>query len=184
MQYAGLTIADKPALLEAQAKGAEWVAVHWGGKAYGYAKNPNREDVCDECCYGSYSSWTAQDGDVEIELGFMPYPLLSYQDKEPFHIPTAIAQIAEMEREQKTNYFRIGDATSEVAVTTSKPRTNHDALIEKMRDVNEAAKMKAYEKYDVIVRAYYTPSGELTLDVDRATKEWSQWLLSPAEDGK
>lgn len=101
VRYNGLTIADKPELLDAQANGAEWVIAQWGGKAFGYKEKPKREEITDECCYGSYFEWSAQDGDYEIELGSMPHPLVSYQNTEPVNIDIALAQIAEMESKQK-----------------------------------------------------------------------------------
>lgn len=99
--YAGLTTADKGTLLDVKARGAEWVIAQWGGKAFGYKEKPKREEITDECCYGSYFEWSAQDGDYEIELGSMPYPLVSYQNTEPVNIDIALAQIAEMESNEK-----------------------------------------------------------------------------------
>ena len=114
--YAGLTPADKPALEAAKAAGAEWIVAQWGGKAFGYKEKPNREEISDECCYGSYFEWTPKQGDVEIELGIMPYPLVSYQNPEPVHIDTALSQIAGMEREQSgCEYCRDGKDLWEVA---------------------------------------------------------------------
>ena len=84
-------------------------------------------------------------------------------------IDTALAQIAEMEREQKT-------------------RTNQDALLEKWRDAREMA-------IDTVPwNEYYGWSYHITQD-GRAIRVYTQnhelavkkeitWLLSPAEDGK
>jgi len=84
MKYAGLTIADKDALLDAQAKG----------------------DIC---------AWKKSNGYVESSSKFPTWKT----DGKVIPINTALAQIAEMEREQKP---------AAVIPVSEKPLTWNDAI--------------------------------------------------------
>lgn len=85
--YNGLTIADKDALLDAQQYGAQYIARDASGIVYGYQRKPIRKP----CVYEWYEmTWQAigQKDD---------FSFVHWEDTEPIHIPTALAQIAEME---------------------------------------------------------------------------------------
>ena len=84
--YNGLTIADKPALEEAQARGAEWVARDSDNDLYGYAVEP-----IDDVNYG----WTIPfiGNVITINSELMKFVL----HHEKVNIDLALAQIAEME---------------------------------------------------------------------------------------
>lgn len=90
-------------------------------------------------------------------------------DLPPVNIDAALLQIAEMEAAQ---------------TPALPPRTNQDALLEKWRDVDELAKLKASGSYDGACRGYWMPNGGMVWDFDEAVEQWKAWLLSPAEDGK
>lgn len=93
--YAGLTPADKDALLDAQANHINWIAREMSTSLYGYEDEPRR----------TMFGWTLTEGLV-IFLGTMEViPFIGLHEK--IHIPTALAQIAEMEREQEEPKFTI-----------------------------------------------------------------------------
>ena len=87
--YAGLTISDKPALLDAKARGAEWVARDTNNDLYGFAVEP-----IDDVNYG----WTIPfiGNVITINLELMKF--VAYHEK--VNIDIALAQIAEMETAQ------------------------------------------------------------------------------------
>lgn len=89
MTYAGLTISDKPALLDAKARGAEWVARDEDGTLCGYERKPSKL-IAVWGVNGEFCVLT------ETDLVFV-----SYLDTEPVNIDLALAQIAEMERAEK-----------------------------------------------------------------------------------
>ena len=92
MTYAGLTISDKPALLDAKARGAEWVARDTNMDLYGYAVEPIKDSV-----YGWTTPFTGNVITINSEL-------LKFVDpNENVNIDLALAQIAEMESELTAN---------------------------------------------------------------------------------
>ena len=85
MAYAGLTTADKGALLDAKARGAEWVARDADRTLCGYAKKPSKRFVM----WGEGGEyWNLPTDQLEF---------IFYVDTEPVNIELALAQIAEME---------------------------------------------------------------------------------------
>jgi hypothetical protein len=162
VRYNGLTIADKDALLDAKAKGANYIARDKDNDVRAFIEKPVKTET-----YWMGKSfnenWWIEDNSV---LKF-----IQWSDTEPVHIDIAIAQVAEMEREQK-------------------PRTNQDALIEKWRDVNELAQLLIIESplgrgyyhrehtHDGYYRAFLHKTKEAAMSAQVA------WLLSQAEDGK
>lgn len=88
MTYAGLTTADKPALLDAKARGAEWVARDGKSRAYDlwfYSTKPVK----------TKNMWA---GDaVFMEKKSARFAFIQWSDPEPVNIDLALAQIAEME---------------------------------------------------------------------------------------
>jgi len=75
-----------------------------------------------------------------------------------------------------------------------KPRTNQEALIEKMRDVRTLAEERVwrnsyayYGDFDGGIKVKRDKAGEsknLMMAFEKAVKREIKWLLSPAEDGK
>lgn len=88
--YAGLTPADKGALLDAKANGAEWIAKDENGMICGYAAKPSK--------YNKMGEWYTDDG---FELITKLLKFVKRSDTEPVNIDLALAQIAEMESKQK-----------------------------------------------------------------------------------
>lgn len=89
--YAGLTISDKPALLDAKARGAEWVARDQrGNRLWIFEKEPKKL-VTLWACDPDYTAMHA----MEIDSALLPF--IKWSDAEPVNIDIALAQIAEME---------------------------------------------------------------------------------------
>ena len=86
MTNAGLTISDKPALLDAKARGAEWIACDKQDVTWIYKEQP----------YKGFSQWMAMAIDSIPNL-----PYCRWRDTEPVNIDLALAQIAEMESAEK-----------------------------------------------------------------------------------
>ena len=84
--YPGLTTADNGTLLDAKAKGAEWIARDEIGMICGYATKPSK--------YNKTGEWYTDDG-FELITKFLKF--VKWSDTEPVNIDLAIAQIAEME---------------------------------------------------------------------------------------
>ena len=84
--YAGLTTADKGALLDAKARGAEWVARDTNNDLYGYAVEP-----IDDIDYG----WTTPFIGNVITINAESMKFVALHEK--INIDLALAQIAEME---------------------------------------------------------------------------------------
>jgi len=101
MTYAGLTIADKPALLDAKARGAEWVARDSEDQAnelMAYYCKPNK--------HLELSVWIVDQDDIlrsSVFLSVNDMPFVQWSDAEPVNIDLALTQIAEMESETMTN---------------------------------------------------------------------------------
>jgi hypothetical protein len=185
MSYNGLTIADKDALLDAQAKGAEWVARDMDFSVYGYVGRPIRSHN---------GTWWRPNDAIEskcMQLDASMLLFVHWSDPDPVHIPTALAQIAEMERDKWQLEAQISEGSEDA---TQKPRTNQDALIEKMRDVREMAEERIYHG-DYMFHGDFV--GEVIIFSDKRgeTKNFDKahddalereikWLLSPAEKGE
>ena len=92
MTYAGLKITDKPALLDAKANGAEWVARDANFIVYGFVSEPVK----------SRMGWKEKDkyGAVYVGTGDT-LPFVKTMSDKPYNIDLALAQIAEMERAEK-----------------------------------------------------------------------------------
>lgn len=92
MTYAGLTTADKGALLDAKARGAEWVARDLSTTLWGYDTKPHK------CKFmGEYETWTIDDenfvlGAIDIDDDVLQF--IQWSDAEPVNIDLALAQIA------------------------------------------------------------------------------------------
>ena len=89
VHYNGLTTADKGALLDAKANGAEWIARDENGMICGYATKPSK--------YNRTGEWYTDDG---FELITKLLKFIKWSDHEPVNIDLALAQIAEMESKQ------------------------------------------------------------------------------------
>ena len=90
--YAGLTTADKGALLDAKARGAEWVARDTNNDLYGYAVEP-----IDDIDYG----WTTPFIGNVITINAESMKFVALHEK--INIDLALAQIAEIESELTAN---------------------------------------------------------------------------------
>lgn len=97
--YNGLTTDDKGALLDAKARGAEWIAREKNGALWGYKSKPRKMAV-HEMCYETWSSdGSVIGGIVDVENSNLRF--IQWSDAEPVNIDLALAQIAEMESKQK-----------------------------------------------------------------------------------
>jgi len=98
-RYNGLTTADKGALLDAKARGAEWVARDEDEELVGFRRKPKR--------YIDMESTSDHWERTESENYFIAMPndeplqFIQWSDAEPVNIDLALAQIAEMEKAQK-----------------------------------------------------------------------------------
>ena len=95
--YAGLTISDKPALLDAKVRGVEWVArdLDFEKSINGFSEKPKRIDwtwTCSKGFFDKRKNIKLCDGDMKFVHWF---------DAEPVNIDLALAQIAEMESAEK-----------------------------------------------------------------------------------
>ena len=100
--YNGLTTADKGALLDAKARGAEWVARDTNNDLYGYAVEP-----IDDIDYG----WTTPFIGNVITINAESMKFVALHEK--INIDLALAQIAEMESKPLTWNERINQMTVE-----------------------------------------------------------------------
>ena len=92
VHYNGLTTADKGALLDAKARGAEWVARDTNNDLYGYAVEP-----IDDIDYG----WTTPFIGNVITINAESMKFVALHEK--INIDLALAQIAEIESELTAN---------------------------------------------------------------------------------
>ena len=98
MTYAGLTISDKPALLDAKARGAEWVARDSEDQA-----NELMAYYCKPKKHSELGAWLVDQDDIlrsSIFLFVNDMLFVQWSDAEPVNIDLAIAQITEMEKNQ------------------------------------------------------------------------------------
>lgn len=91
--YAGLTPADKTALLDAKANGMVWIARDWNDSLYGYIDKPQRNGDSRWFTDGAFYS-----GISDSSLSFV-----QWNNDAPVNIDLAIAQIAEMESDLTAN---------------------------------------------------------------------------------
>lgn len=91
--YAGLTIADKGALMDAKARGAEWVARdEYRNRLFRYVEKPERSRVFN-------GIWRNADGDEKWKhMDDENLLFIQWSDPEPVNIDLALAQIAEMDK--------------------------------------------------------------------------------------
>ena len=89
--YAGLTTADKGALLDAKARGAEWVAREYKGMVCGFSCEPT---------INSYGQWM---GSGKFMIGYMSVLKFVEPLYNPVNIDIALAQIAEMKSKTEMN---------------------------------------------------------------------------------
>ena len=98
VHYNGLTTADKGALLDAKARGAEWVARDEDEELVGFRRKPKR--------YIDMESTSDHWERTESENYFIAMPndeplqFIQWSDPDPVNIDLALAQIAEMETAQ------------------------------------------------------------------------------------
>lgn len=95
MTYNGLTIADKPALEDAQSVGMEWAARAPSGALFGFENEPLK------VCEYRDRYWSGNGKEIGYRLCDLDLQFIKWSDRDPVHIPTALAQIAEMEIKQK-----------------------------------------------------------------------------------
>ena len=96
MTYAGLTTADKPALLDAKARGAEWVARdEFMGEINGFIGMPRRERADKYWLQPTGTSWSQT---IPIDKENLQF--VQWENPEPVNIDLALARIAEMETAQ------------------------------------------------------------------------------------
>lgn len=118
MTYEGLTISEKPALLDAKARGAEWVARDEDGQLSGFEIKPSKM-IDPDCIPSWWSRWQKNldsTGWIMIENEFL-LPFVKWSDAEPMNIDLALAQIAEMERiAGMEEMLKTGDATTKASL--------------------------------------------------------------------
>jgi len=97
--YNGLTTADKGALLDAKARGAEWVARDKDDELAAFRLKPQKyvdmelnSDHWERTQFGNYFIVMPSDE---------PLQFIQWSDPEPVNIDLALAQIAEMESKEK-----------------------------------------------------------------------------------
>ena len=128
--YAGLTTADKGALLDAKARGAEWVARDEDEELVGFRRKPKR--------YIDMESTSDHWERTESENYFIAMPndeplqFIQWSDAEPVNIDLALAQIAEMESAQKlVQEYLASDVKSKA------PMTNRDKWMQLWNESDE-----------------------------------------------
>ena len=103
--YAGLTIADKTALEDAKARGAEWVARDENERLMIYQEKPFKDTDL-------LNMWLLCSPSFAIEVEYDALYFIQWYDAEPVNIDLALSQIAEMERAQKPCPYCSTDAFS------------------------------------------------------------------------
>ena len=94
--YAGLTISDKPALLDAKARGANWVARDRSGRLYVYVNKPHKGMfLTDEWVMGRTNFVYGTD-DASLQF-------IKWSDAEPVNVDLALAHRASRGRDRKLN---------------------------------------------------------------------------------
>ena len=94
--YAGLTTADKGALLDAKARGAEWVARDKNIVLGGFKHEPTRKTIMLPNGTSSTTTWNDEVEDFWIELNDCDLSFVTWS-LGAVNIDLALAQIAEME---------------------------------------------------------------------------------------
>lgn len=118
--YNGLTTADKGALLDAKARGAEWVARDKNGEIAWFKSKPEKYKHNDWWINTNCGEFAELDNQKSL-------PFIQWSDAEPVNIDLALAQIAEMEK-ASVNYNRVGSVTVKVGVTTSSHLTWNERI--------------------------------------------------------
>lgn len=95
MKYEGLSIYDKPALIDAKGDGANWIAREWNRTLWGFVDKPEKAD--DDW----FSTWINTSNQNKLILDDDELHFISWNDNEPVHIDSALDQIADMEDEQR-----------------------------------------------------------------------------------
>lgn len=121
--YAGLTISDKPALLDVKARGAEWIARDKNGMICGYASKPTKRTEDGE--------WYTDDG-FELEKA-NKLRFVKWTNPAPVNIDLALAQIAEMESKENN---ALSEKASEKGCMTWNERINQMTVEEKVEWLN------------------------------------------------
>ena len=163
--YNGLTTADKGALLDAKARGAEWVAREKNGALWGYKSKPRKMAVHKT----RYETWSSDGsvlgGIVDVEDSNLRF--IQRDDAEPVNIDLALAQIAEMETAQ----------TPTIAPLTWNERINQMTVEEKRKLMTEHLTACVYRKFDLDI-----PIGACSM---LSCKEcWIDFLNSPYTEGE
>lgn len=96
--YNGLTTADKGALLDAKARGAEWVARDKDDELVGFRLKPQK--YVDMELNSDHWERTQAGNDFDVMPSDEPLQFIQWSDTEPVNIDLALAQIAEMETAQ------------------------------------------------------------------------------------
>ena len=104
MTYAGLTISDKPALLDAKNYG-KWIAKDSSGILYAYRNEPIKKQATGE--------WYDM---TWVSLEWIYISFIQWFDAEPVNIDLALAQIAEMESAEKPDDCEYCSKLSKYAV--------------------------------------------------------------------
>ena len=124
MTYAGLTTADKGALLDAKARGAEWVARdEFMGEINGFIGMPRRERADKYWLQPTGTRWSQT---IPIDKENLQF--VQWENPEPVNIDLALAQIAEMESKQKE---LLSEKASEKGCLTWNERINQMTVEEK-----------------------------------------------------
>lgn len=93
--YAGLTTADKGALLDAKARGAEWAARDKDDELVGFRLKPQKYE--DMELNSDHWERTRAGNYFIVMPSDEPLQFIQWSDTEPVNIDLALAQIAEME---------------------------------------------------------------------------------------
>jgi len=96
MTYAGLTTADKGALLDAKARGDNWAARDSSERLMTYPSKPFK------MLHGiDIWAFDNEEGEHAHEIDYTLLTFIQWSDAEPVNIDLALAQIAEMESAEK-----------------------------------------------------------------------------------
>ena len=177
----GITFADKPYLVDAKSKGANWIANDADGSTYWYTDEPVR-------LVGHIGKWDNPTGEYgrvkrDLKIGY----------EHALNIDLAIAQIADMERiEGFEEMLKTGDETTKAALFPSyfaakaneqKPITNQESILKKwMNPANLARRLVSYDE-DSMDWIVVNGNGCVIIHkpkCDDAIQAAIEWLLSEA----